>query len=178
MPIFCIAFAGHHEVIVRILLLITILIIAVFLILYYALNPKTKMVKSGAKLHKLECNSRVISSISVFFRIFFFSLGLGILCILFQIGRDVIPLLKGSEVEVVEGNLIVNNTPLGIWFVHQGITLEGADGRKRNYSFFYSKRRLKRNIYYEFKILTHSGIVLQAREIDGNYTPNVLNQYD
>ncbi len=168
LPLNCMLFAGSHEAFVRLCVLAVLFPLAAITICWYALSPKTRMIKAGGKLNnsKYSKKARIVVLVA---RVFFLLLGLGLAFYTFQLGRDVVSLLSGQETKIVRGYSVINSTPFGAWFASQSIYLNDEQGSQESYILFYSpKPRIKLDRYYEFEILPHTKLILQARELRDN----------
>jgi len=132
------------------------------LVLAWCLNPRSRIIAEGAKLTRpgyersRQVVERVIRVSGVIFGIVFcYFLTIPVL-------RDSLTLTRGASPQRVEGRVTSNSMVFGLWFLKQGIRLNG-DG---SYTVLYSLQPIKVGGEYELLVLPRSRLVVGFSRLD------------
>lgn len=165
LPLITIFLAGLHEWIVRIVVLAIVFPLGIATLLWYALSPKTQIIKTGAKLNDPNFSNKTRRRVNLFLRVLLCLVGLMLMVSAGRFFLDIGSILGGGVSRAVEGYVCDNSSFFGLWFLYQKITLKHDEDIRGQYYLFYScKPRIHRNTYYEFLILPRSKVVLEAKK--------------
>lgn len=167
LPIACIRLSGEHQWVGRLIGVLIAFSVGVPACLYYALNPKIKYIKKGAKLNK---HPAIVPFVTIFFRLLFLVIGV-VLCkgTYLPLLSDTIDIAGGRRPQEITGTVSLAAGPFPLLeFFSQEIQLKQY-ANSTTYRFYYPLQpRLVKGGEYIFWVLEDSKIILDAQLISSN----------